>query len=171
MNWLKNKHWSDKFLDEIKQILGRILIAAAPYMEDRDHNTDLIVMTLQPYRVGCRVRRFEYLQRYPNDFTIRSNVPSGLPSELAKIIEGWADYFFYGFSNEDESGLADWFLGDLNVFRLWFNRQLVKNKGKAPGTLQDNYDGSSSFRAFDRRQMPYDFVVANGREEEVVPMC
>ncbi|MDR1740414.1 MAG: hypothetical protein LBR38_01000 [Synergistaceae bacterium] len=142
--WTKDKQWSDRFLPEIKSILGRALISEAPPEEDATHGTDLIVLTLHPYRIACRVRKHHYLAPYGNEFTIRSGRPSGAKTELTKIIEGWGDYFFYGFANAEETTLAQWFLGDLKAFRIWHSRQLLTGAGKLPGKLQFNFDGSSS---------------------------
>ena len=70
------------------------------------------------------------------------------PEVLTKIIEGWGDYLFYGFSNEKEDNLIYWKMIDLNKFRLFFNRFLVKNKGEIPGKKQQNGDNSSYFYSF-----------------------
>lgn len=151
--------WADKFLPDIKRILGECLIATAPIEDDAERNTDLIVLKLDAVRIGCRIRRYSYLLRYPDEFTIRAGRPSGAKTELAKIIEGWGDYFFYGFANETESGLARWTLGNLKVFRLWFNRYMATNHGMLPGIEQFNGDGSSVFRAFSWCELPDEFIV------------
>lgn len=160
MTWEADKRWSDKFLSEIKSILGLHLIGEPPKEEDAEHNTDLIVLTMAPVRIGCRVRKHEYVARYGDEFTIRAGRPSGAKTELAKIVEGWGDYFFYGFADAKEKALCRWLLGDMNVFRGWFARQLVENKGRAPGQHKDNHDNSSHFRAFRVADMPVGFVVA-----------
>ena len=78
-------------------------------------------------------------------------------TELTKIIEGWGDYLFYGFANENN--LSQWFIGDLKAFRLWFNKELFKlPKGELPGEGKSNLDGSSDFRAFDKNKIP-NFIV------------
>jgi hypothetical protein len=104
--WQADKRWSDKFLRDIKRILGEHLIGEPPMEEDAERNTDLIVLRMDAVRIGCRVRKHKYRDSYQDEFTIRAGRPSGVKTELAKIIEGWGDYFFYGFSNEDETGLA-----------------------------------------------------------------
>ncbi len=151
--------WSDKFLPDIKRILGEYLIMAAPMEDDAERNTDLIVLKLDAVRIGCRIRRNEYLSRYPCEFTIRAGRPSGVKTELTKITEGWGDYFFYGFANEEETGLSRWTIGNLKVFRLWFNRQIVINHGLLPGQPQKNGDKSSNFIAFNWNELPDEFIV------------
>ena len=116
---------------------------------------------MEVVRIGCRVRRYQYLKQYGNEFTIRAGLPSGAKTELTKIIEGWGDYFFYGFSNEAESMLVKWSLCNLGVFRLWFNRYLVANNGNMPGQYKENTDNSSSFRVFKLNDLPQGFIIAN----------
>ncbi len=158
--WQQDKRWSDRFLPEIKKIIGAHLIAEAPIEEDQQRNTDLIVLKLDAVRVACRVRHFEFYQNWPNDFTIREGRPSGIKTELSKIIEGWGQYLFYGFSGPDEHVLVSWKLLDLNVFRLWFNRFITKNAGVLPGNSLSNGDGSSTFRAFSTLETPENLIFA-----------
>ena len=159
--WQRDKKWADKFLPEIKSILGRYLIGEAPREEDAEHNTDLIVLKMDAVRIGCRMRKYDYLIMYGDEFTIRSGRPSGMKTELTKIIEGWGDYFFYGFSDADETQIARWTLADMKVFRLWYNRKLARAKSMSfPGIKKDNSDGSSSFVAFRWADFPDDFIVS-----------
>ena len=69
------------------------------------------------------------MKQYGSEFTIRAGRPSGAKTELTKIIEGWGDYFFYGFADPTEIYLAQWLIGSLNAFRLWHSRELCKIKG------------------------------------------
>jgi len=161
MNYEQSKKWSDRFQPEIKAILGVHLLAELPD-EDRHRNTDLIVFTCGTTRIACRVRRGTYAAAYTNEFTIRMERPSGAKSELTKIVESWGDWLFYGFADETENHIAQWFLGDLNVFRLWFTRYGYANAGKLPGTTHRNSDNSSSFLAIDRRHLPSEFIIAQG---------
>jgi len=164
MGWTDDKRWSDKFLPEIKRILGEHLIGEPPQEEDAERNTDLIVLRMEAVRIGCRVRKHQYASRYGNEFTIREGRPSGVKTELTKIIEGWGDYFLYGFADEQESSLCRWFLGDMKVFRLWFNRHIISGKGEIPGSQKQNTDAASSwFRAFNLDDLPAEFVVASKR--------
>jgi hypothetical protein len=161
MNWTADKRWSDTFLPQIKQILGLYLIGEPPIEEDAERNTDLIVLKMEPVRIACRVRKYYALNHWPDEFTIRECRPSGTKTELAKIIEGWGDYIFYGFSNELEDDLAAWTLGDLKVFRLWYVRTLaLMNSKMLPGEKQKNHDNSSTFRSFVIDDLPKSFVVS-----------
>lgn len=160
-DWVKDKQWSDQFLSEVKAIVGATLIGEAPVEEDQERNTDLIVLKMDAIRIACRIRRNSYLVAYADEFTVRAGRPRGAKTELTKIIEGWGDYVFYGFASADECRLAAWLVGDLNVFRLWFNRQIVACGGEPPGSYKQNYDGSSSFAAFNVRELPDTFIVAH----------
>ncbi|MDR1574143.1 MAG: hypothetical protein LBS24_07525, partial [Clostridiales Family XIII bacterium] len=133
-DWREDKRWSDKFLPQIKRILGECLITEPPIEEDIERNTDLIVLRLDSVRIACRVRKHKYLARYGNEFTVRAGRPSGAKTELTKIIEGFGDYFFYGFADENETELAKWLIGDLRAFRIYFQRETVRMKGILPGT-------------------------------------
>ena len=157
--WQGDKRWSDRFLPEIKAILGTYLIGEPPHEEDAERNTDLMVLGMEAVRIGCRVRRHKFLATYGNEFTIRAGRPSGCKTELTKIVEGWGDYFFYGFTDTEERSLAAWLLGDLRVFRLWFNRTILATKN-CPGQSKDNNDNSSNFRAFVVSDLPTEFVIA-----------
>jgi len=159
-HWREDKHWSDRFLPEIKAIVGRYLLMAAPEIEDIERNSDLITLQMNTVRVACRIRRPEYIQ-YGDEFTIRCRRTHGGKTELEKIIEGWGDYLFYGIADVDEQRLRCWALLDLRVFRSWWSSQLWQlPEGVMPGTLHHNSDGSSSFLVFRYSDLPPNFVIA-----------
>ena len=167
--WQNDKRWSDKFLPEIKQILGLYLIGEPPIEEDQERNTDLIVLKMDAVRIACRVRRHQYLERYGDELTIRAGRPSGVKTELTKIIEGWGDYIFYGFSNIDETALEQWFLGCLKAFRLWYMSELAKcNAMNFPGQKKCNGDNSSFFYSFKCHEIP-NFIKAKRPHENPIP--
>lgn len=147
-------------MPEVKRTLGEYLIGEAPYEEDRDRNTDLIVLRMEAVRVGCRIRRPGYLGRYADEFTIRTARPNDCKTELAKIIEGWGNYMFYGISDEAEEALACWVLVNLSGFRLWYMSYMATNEGRQPGLIKQNRDGSSDFRAFKINDLPASAIIA-----------
>ena len=163
MSWESEKRWSDKFIPIIKPILGTNFIVESSIEEDRDHNTDLHILNMGAIRFGCRIRRYTWYANYKNEFTIRAILPSGQKTELEKILEGWGDYIFYGFANENDTDLIYWFIGDLKVFRLWFLRQLSSNSKKRE--RKNNSDNSSKFFAFNKNELPKDFIFA---ESEII---
>lgn len=168
-HWTEDKRWADRFMSEIKQILGLHLIGAAPEEEDCQRNTDLIVLRMDAVRIACRVRKNKYLEHYAGEFTIRSGRPNGSKTELQKVIEGWGNYLFYGIANENESRLAAWTLGNLSAFRLELMRNLLRSRGQLPGIAKDNRDGSSSFHAFRWADFP-GMIVASSESLPPAPI-
>jgi hypothetical protein len=144
--WQSDKGWSDRFIPEIKRHCADVILNEAPLEEDQKHNTDLIVLKGGETRIACRIRRHKYIS-YKDDFTVRFARPNGTPTEFDKVISGWGDYFFYGFSDEEEKSLAHWWIMDLRVFRNWLVWYLLSSGGNLPGVSRDNFDGSSSFLA------------------------
>lgn len=169
-NWQADKRWSDKFIPEIKSILGVHLIGEPPVEEDAERNTDLMVLKLDAVRIGCRIRKNSYLRSYGDEFTIRQGRPkTGNKTELTKVIEGWGDYFFYGFCDEDEHRLSAWMIGDLKVFRLWFATELWRlPPGRSPGFEKANFDGSSTFISFKIDDLPPEFIVGRKAAKQAV---
>ena len=151
LTWKKDLIWANQFLPEIKRILGFYLIVEAPEIDDSEMNTDLIVLKLDAIRIAVRIRKHLYLEKYKNEFTIRSNRKNNL-TEFAKIIKGYGNYFFYGFANREESMLAFWRLLDLNEFRLSYMSQLYL--GKHLEQKRSNKDGSSDFFVFNVNDFP-----------------
>jgi len=162
MTWEDSKAWSDRFLPEIKIILGRRFISEPEVEEDVFRNTDLTVLKLEAIRVACRIRDISYYEKYGDQFTIRTVRPSGTQTELAKILEGWGDYIFYGFGGKRR--LFDWRIGDLDIFREQYKL------GQLQGIPCQNRDGSSEFEAFRWDKLPPEFVVdrMNARYLDVV---
>ena len=158
--WKRDKGWSDLFIPEIKSILGVHLIGVASWEEDAKHNTDLVVLKMDGFRIGCRIRKEKYLRRWPNEFTIRTVRASGMKTELAKILDGWGDYFFYGFESKEGERLGAWLIGDLGIFRHWHRCQRLQGCSD-PGLENGNKEpGGSKFRAFKVAEMPDGFIIA-----------
>src|SRR5215831_10674635 len=102
-DWQFDHGRASVFLPHMRSIVGEALIGPAPKEEDQKHNTDLIVLRLEAVRIACRVRDWRYLERYADEFTIRQSRPSGVDSELGKIMFGWGDYILYGFGDLAQS--------------------------------------------------------------------
>jgi len=150
-----DRKWSDRFVPHIKKIVAEFLFAECDE-EDRIRNSDLIVLRLKSVRIACRVRRYKYLAKYGSQFTIRSERTSGTETELSKLLQGWGDYFFYGFSDLEETGFARWFFADLEVFRRWYARPNATIVTQKP-----NADNRTFFSVFNLSNMPTDFIVGD----------
>lgn len=166
-NWQDDKAKTDRLLPSVKRILGQHLISTAPFEEDAKRNTDLIVLSLNSIRIGVRIRSFDYWlnPQYRDEFTIRCSRPTGTTTELDKIIEGWGDYFFYGFANQNYTDLLGYMLGDLNIFRSWRIQELNRTHTE-PGSVKPNHDGSSEFRIYKIERLPKEFIITRYTVEE-----
>lgn len=153
MGYEADRHWSEQFLPAIKVLCAPLVLSAAPLEEDKHRNTDLMVLTAEPVRIACRMRRFEAFTRWPHDITIRTAREHG-KTELTKILEGWGTYLFYGFADQYDYGIWQWTILDLAAFRLWFVTYMRTHVGQWPGLPHTNHDHSSTFCAFDVRQFP-----------------
>lgn len=149
--------YSQQFIGAMRGIAAQHLITAAPLAEDLERATDLIVLQAGTIRIACRVRRPEAI-KYADQFTIRSRLDNGAKTELRKIFDGWGHYLIYGFGDEEGDGLTRWLLGDLEVFRSWFDETWDATK-EVPGMEIDNGDGTR-FRAFVIDDLPPEFVIA-----------
>lgn len=150
--YTENRNWSDRFLPEIKQLIGGHLLATAPDAFDHMQATDLMMLEARDMRVAARVRRPGFARRYPHQFTIRSAVASGRQTELSKIVNGKGDWMFYGHSNAAQTGLDAWWLIDLRAFRAG----LIRHTANTPQIImgdQSNADGTH-FKWFDVRSFP-----------------
>lgn len=152
MSYMSNRLWSDQFLPEIQAIVGRHLLQPSPEPLDQHHATDLMMLDARDMRVAARVRRPGYAHRYPYQFTLRSALPSGAPTELGKIIEGKGDWLFYGHASDREPGLSNWWLIDLRAFRAGLIRSRRSGNPILCGSKL-NPDGTS-FMWFDIRSFP-----------------
>ena len=163
MSWQDDKKWSDQFMPDIKAVLGQNLLGDASREEDTKRATDLVVLHMKDVRIAVRMRRRKYAenQHYVGQFTIRTKRKNAVKTELAKVIEGWGDYYFYGFEGRQDGRLGVWHLIDLKEFRLGFMRLLLKSeKGELPGERIDNAD--SSGRGFSYDLFSPELVVASG---------
>jgi hypothetical protein len=162
--------FENRMKSHVRHAIASALIRDADAIEDMKHNTDLIVFRLDKKRFGCRIRRNKYLYRlgYRWEFTIRSSRPSGAKTELAKILEGWGDYFFYGFSDRLETRLLLWTIGDLQIFR-----QAYPNVPKFE--CKNEEEGGSSFMIFQWDSFPGNFIKFRSEPIDIIdttcPKC
>ena len=115
-DWQADKQWSDGFVDQVRAILAanalhivRVEIAS---MEDDAHKATDMLITVNRGQVAVRIRRDSCRHR---DLTLRSWRASGTKTELAKIREGFGDFYLYGWSSNNH--IAEWILVDLTKLR------------------------------------------------------
>jgi hypothetical protein len=149
--YAENREWSDKYIPAICRIVGQYLLTPSDFKKDTTQNTDLIVFDARDMRIAARTRDKErYFTKYPYDFTIRSRVKSGATTEFDKVINGFGDWLFYGFVDDDVNKIDHWWLIDLSIFRASLIR---RHQHKLIYKELPNGDGTS-FYAFDLRSFP-----------------
>ncbi len=84
-NFERDLEWSNRFMPEIKRIVGPHLLETASLDQDRNEASDLVVNGL---RIACRVRGPVQSPDYLNQFTLRSRRSNGKMTEFEKIILG-----------------------------------------------------------------------------------
>lgn len=160
--WKRDKERADIFMPTIKAVLGRLFIGDAPVVEDQQQATDLMVFHISPLTVACRMRDLSYFKKYPNEITIRYSRPGGTKTEYDKLVDGWADYFFYGFGNFSTGKIHAYNVLSLDALRA----ALIRNN-KPIYQIKDNHDGSSRFLAINLTRLPENCVVHSYRQAEV----
>jgi hypothetical protein len=154
--------WQAQFAGHFSEIaLQAMRVNVAPAEEDWKRNTDFVLQAVVPtpsreIRISARVRRYKYASRYPDEFTVRLDRPSGAPAEMPKIRQGWGDFTIYGFESEPGSNrLGPWFLGNVEMLRDYLRRGGYYK-------VKENRDRSSRFAAFNHGDMPLGFIKASG---------
>lgn len=143
--------WSDTFIEPIKAILGPLLLRQAPLQVDREQATDLMTFRAKGMTIAARMRTAGYLDRYRNEFTVRSHLESGTQTELSKLMDGYADWMFYGHAADRVSNrVGYWMLIDLDKWRANLLRVGMRQPWHTLAKRIDNRDGSHGL-AFDVR--------------------
>lgn len=150
--YAKDREWSDIYLPQIRQIVGPLLLTPAPLELDVTEATDLVILQARDMRIGCRVRRPGYADRYPFEFTIRSKRDTGAITEMSKIVDGWGDWIFYGHIN-DLDEIWRWFVVDLHSFRSHLIREGYREQKRIRRGEKPNGDGTH-FMWFDLQSFP-----------------
>jgi len=134
----------------IKAILGNFFITK-DIEADLKQGTDFLILEVKPFKVAVRLRRFKIYKNnvWRNQFTIRWSRPSGVKTEIHKIQEGLVRYILYGFVDETEGKIIQWFIGDLDVFN---------QVAPAPVEVKPNKPRDSDFAVFRINQLPQSFV-------------
>lgn len=87
--------------------------------------------------IGVRLRRTGYAHR---DLTIRAWLKSGAPTELHKLLNGYADYYLYGWTKGWQ--IPEWMLVNLDKLRnsgLLHNQAVIRNRDGRTGFIAINW--------------------------------
>jgi hypothetical protein len=150
-----DRAFSDRYLPEMRSLIGPYLLVPSSLEQDRQEASDLVVLRARDLTIACRLRRPGYADKYPREFTIRSRRESGVKTELAKLIEGWGDWFFYGHVGSDCQSIARWWLIDLSAWRAHLIRDGVRTVKRLRHDECPNGDGTY-FRWFSIDSFPPD---------------
>ena len=148
MSYKENREWSDGYMPSVKSILGQAIINESTFEEDTEQAFDL--KTPPTKKIACRVRDYERYKKYMGEFTIRSQSKYGKRTEIHKILDGFGDWMFYGFTKGDE--VIYWSIIDLDVFR--------GNYENSDCVEKENYDGTK-FTSFKLGTFPPNIIVDN----------
>lgn len=157
--WQEDQAFANKFIADCQQLLGLACIQVADMDEDRHHNTDLMFEVGYkrfPVRIRRGQQRLAFNRR--NEVTFRYSRPSGVETELSKLLNGWGDCCLYGWGDEAQGRVVAYTLLDLHKMRGWLCQHALANHA-LPGRIQHDRDGSSSFIAFCLDCMPADIIL------------
>ena len=138
-----------RFAPTIKSILGRLFVGQDPIADKRE-GTDFLTFSLAPIRVACRLRTARYRQPYGDQFTLRWTRPSGVDTEIDKVRLGLVDYLLYGFVDEGETNITQYFVGDLRLFA---------SREPRPHSVRVNRPPDSELAAWRLCDMPLGFII------------
>lgn len=141
------------FATKIKQILGETFIQK-DIKADLEQATDFAVFTIKPFKIGIRLRTYNYYGRYPNQITIRWSRPSGVETEIDKIRKNLVQYIFYGFIDEAAEKIIQYVIIEAEVF-----------KDIKPVEVRQNNPYDSELAIYDLGQIPSFFIVKFWKED------
>ncbi len=147
MNYNQNRSYSDGYMSSVKSILGQAIISESTFKQDTEEGFDLI--TPNTKKIACRVRDYDRYKQYIQEFTIRSRSEYNKKTEIHKILEGYGDWMFYGFTQGND--VKYWSIIDLDIFR--------SNHTTAHYKENKNYDGNTKFRAYKLGTFPPDIII------------
>jgi len=160
-NYNNQRHWSDKFLPQVIQVLScdKANVNITPFIVDVKEAADLVIASDAEYDkdlyAAVRLRKSEFASRYPYEFTVRYQYTAGYKTEYEKIIEGYADIMFYGFVIGNS--IARWIILDMDCFRKEAEEEYIARAHKR------NTDGRNSFLAFDVRSFKSNIILGHSQ--------
>ena len=154
----ERRDWSDRYIPDIKRIVGPFLLEPTSFEIDTEQAADLIIFKASDMRIAARVRDNKYLSKYPYEFTLRSKSGNN-KTELQKIIDGWGDWLFYGFASKDGIGIDRWFIINLSAFRA----EIIRRKKKIKFVRKSNGDGTE-FVSIDVRSLLQTSIIASSHQ-------
>lgn len=136
------KELNTKYLTQVKRILINksyifTKFREATPTEDMNYGFDA-VLSFPDVKIPVRIRKFQYLKFM--DLTIRSKSRYGLKTEIDKLKEGFGDFYFYAWSNEENTKIMTYMVLNLEAFRnTVINSPTWANKSNNDGTFFHTY--------------------------------
>tara|TARA_R110002073_G_scaffold307249_1_gene476881 strand:+ start:231 stop:740 length:510 start_codon:yes stop_codon:yes gene_type:complete len=153
-NFNQQMSWQDKYIPLVSQKLGQVFMVRSSFEVDTQNATDLVMLRAGTMNFAVRLRKFDnYGSRYLQQFTIRAKTRHNNKTEIHKILEGNADYGFYGWVCEKNKKIEHWTIFDLDIFRQEVNKETLDNKH-----LIMNPDGTG-FYAFYFNEFPSNLII------------
>jgi hypothetical protein len=161
-----DRAYGERFVPLVARLLGHHALESSPFHMDARRATDLIVLRAEPLEIGVRIRRPGYEHFWP-EFTIRSHRDNGAATELAKVMQGFMTWMFYGHGNHPRAAepvLSSWMLVDMRVFR-WTLQKRGEPRAREAGALVDQSNGDGThFVACDARLFPRRLILDASRD-------
>jgi hypothetical protein len=104
VSFADNFAWQKRFDDHVAEIIWTLRVRIASWEQDTRYNADWrVARTDNDWSVTERIRRAGYRDQYAGQITIRCYLPSGVPTEMHKMRDGYGDFGVYGFESEPGS--------------------------------------------------------------------
>ena len=147
MNFKSNWNFAERHLPSIQQKLQQLPAGVfldfqtAEMQKDYEEATDLILRVAggtMAVRVRSR-KHWELGAKYGFDWSVRYKIGRH-KTEIHKLREGFADWYFYAYSADGRGELQAWWLIDLDAVR---NKDILNsNKIGDEWPINDNHDGT-----------------------------
>jgi hypothetical protein len=161
---------SNKTLPFVIEAIGKIPLKhfldvnIAPIERDKNEATDL-VLKLTGGDIAVRIRQFKYSYKYDKsplafDWSIRFRSKYGNKTEIDKLREGYAKWYFFGIVNEGETSLFDYCIIDMDKVRS------INLLDESNWQLNPNKDGTIGGYMKMRKVDTLDCIIARSNYEK-----
>ena len=113
--------WQKRFIPEVVNLIAPHLIQVSSHEVDCNEAGDLVIRFPRNGTVAVRLRK-PSASRYVGEMTLRSKTRYNNTSEVTKIVDGFADFYFYGHVDDAEN-IWHWYLLDCQKMRAEFIRR------------------------------------------------
>lgn len=137
--------WQQALIPQVVYLIAPHLIQVSTHEVDCNEAGDLTIIFPRNGTVAVRLRTPKAV-KYIGDFTLRSRTAYNAKSEVSKIIDGKADFFFYGHVDQSDR-IWYWHLIDCQKMRAEFIRRprllreaIAREKPNQDGTAFINFN-------------------------------